>query len=74
MRKSYREPSVDASYQVSVHLAKLFQRRRFKCEINRRRTSSDGKYAHGHNRGWIMGHHFTLGLKIYKVYVVSYML
>jgi hypothetical protein len=23
----YREPSIDASYQVSVHLAKLFQRR-----------------------------------------------
>jgi hypothetical protein len=26
----YREPSIDASYQVSVHLAKRFQRRRFK--------------------------------------------
>ena len=25
----YREPSIDASYQVSVHLAKRFQRRRF---------------------------------------------
>jgi hypothetical protein len=24
----YREPSIDASYQVSVHLAKRFQRRR----------------------------------------------
>jgi hypothetical protein len=24
-----REPSIDASYQVSVHLAKQFQRRRF---------------------------------------------
>jgi hypothetical protein len=23
----YREPSIDASYQVSVHLAKRFQRR-----------------------------------------------
>jgi hypothetical protein len=28
----YKEPSVDASYQVSVHLAKGFQRRRLKCE------------------------------------------
>ena len=28
----YRRPSIDASYQVSVHLAKLFQRRRLKCE------------------------------------------
>jgi hypothetical protein len=25
----YREPSIDTSYQVSVHLAKWFQRRRF---------------------------------------------
>ena len=25
----YRRPSIDASYQVSVHLAKRFQRRRF---------------------------------------------
>jgi hypothetical protein len=28
----YRGPSIDASYQVSVHLAELFQRRRLKCE------------------------------------------
>jgi hypothetical protein len=27
--QSYRGPSIDASYQVSVHLAKQFQRRRF---------------------------------------------
>jgi hypothetical protein len=25
----YRGPSIDASYQVSVHLAKRFQKRRF---------------------------------------------
>ena len=29
MSNSHREPSIDASYHVSVHLAKLFQRRRF---------------------------------------------
>jgi hypothetical protein len=29
MSNLYRGPSIDASYQVSVHLAKLFQRRRF---------------------------------------------
>jgi hypothetical protein len=29
MSNLYRGPSVDASYQVSVHLAKWFQRRRF---------------------------------------------
>jgi hypothetical protein len=32
MRNLYRGPSIDASYQVSVHLAKGFQRRRLKCE------------------------------------------
>jgi hypothetical protein len=42
----YREPSIDASCQVSVHLAEGFQRRRLKCERlmdDRRRTPSDGK-------------------------------
>ena len=42
----YRGPSMDASYQVSVHMAGGFQRRRLKCEKlkdDRRRTPSDGK-------------------------------
>jgi hypothetical protein len=46
MCKLYRGPSIDASYNVSVHLAKGFQRRRSKCEKltdDRRRTPSDGK-------------------------------
>jgi hypothetical protein len=30
MSNLYRGPSIDASYQVSVHLAKRFQMRRFK--------------------------------------------
>jgi hypothetical protein len=41
-----RGPSIDASYQVSVHLAEGFQRRRLKCEKltdDRRWTQSDGK-------------------------------
>jgi hypothetical protein len=29
MSNLYRGPPIDASYQVSVHLAKWFQRRRF---------------------------------------------
>jgi hypothetical protein len=29
MSNLYRRPSIDASYQVSVHLALWFQRRRF---------------------------------------------
>ena len=32
MSKLYRGPSIDASYQVSVHFAEGFQRRRLKCE------------------------------------------
>jgi hypothetical protein len=32
MSNLYRGPSIDASYQDSVHLADGFQRRRLKCE------------------------------------------
>jgi hypothetical protein len=32
MSNPYRGPSIDASYQVSVHLAEGFQRRRLQCE------------------------------------------
>jgi hypothetical protein len=32
MSNLYRGPSIDASYQVLVHLAEVFQRRRLKCE------------------------------------------
>ena len=37
MSNLYRGPSIDASYQVSDHLAKRFQRRRF-LEINQSET------------------------------------
>jgi hypothetical protein len=37
MSNPYREPSINASYQVSVHLAKRFQRRRF-LEIDQLET------------------------------------
>jgi hypothetical protein len=46
MSNLYRGPSIDASYQVSVHLAVEFQRRTLKHEQlmdDRRRTPSDGK-------------------------------
>jgi hypothetical protein len=49
MSNLYRRPSLDASYQVSVHMAEGFQRRRLKCEKlteDRRRTPSDGKSSH----------------------------
>ena len=32
MSNLYKGPSIDASYQVSVHLAEGLQRRRLKCE------------------------------------------
>jgi hypothetical protein len=32
MSNLYRGPSIDAPYQVSVHLAEGFQNRRLKCE------------------------------------------
>jgi hypothetical protein len=32
MNKRYRGPYIDAAYQVSIHLAEGFQRRRLKCE------------------------------------------
>jgi hypothetical protein len=35
----YRRSSIDASYQVSVHLAKVFQRRKLKCE----KLTDDGR-------------------------------
>ena len=38
MSNLYRGPSIDASYQISVHLGKRFQRRRFFLEINQSKT------------------------------------
>ena len=48
MSNLYRGPSINASYQVSVHMAEGFQRRRLKCEklMDRRQTPSDGKSSH----------------------------
>jgi hypothetical protein len=39
MSHLYKGPSIDASYQVSVHLAEGFQRRRLKCE----KLTDDGR-------------------------------
>jgi hypothetical protein len=39
MSNLYRGPSIDASYQVSVHMAEGFQRRRLKCE----KLTDDGR-------------------------------
>ena len=39
MSNLYRGPSIDVSYQVSVHLAEGYQRRRLKCE----KLTDDGR-------------------------------
>jgi hypothetical protein len=39
MSNLYKGPSIDDSYQVSVHLAEGFQRRRLKCE----KLTDDGR-------------------------------
>ena len=46
MSNLYRGPSIDASYQVSVHLAEGFQRRKLKCEklTDDRRQKTDAKW------------------------------
>jgi hypothetical protein len=41
MSNLYRGPSIDASYQVSVHMVEGFQRRRLKCE--KLTTTDDGR-------------------------------
>jgi hypothetical protein len=46
MSNLYRGPSIDASYQVSVHLAKRFQRKRF-LEIDQEIDQSETRIACG---------------------------
>ena len=49
MSNLYRGPSIDASYQVSVHLAEGFQRRTLKCEklTDRRQVMAKAHIAFG---------------------------
>ena len=49
MSNLYRGPSIDASYQVSVHIAEGFQRRRLKCEnlTDDRRRTTDAMWWQG---------------------------
>jgi hypothetical protein len=50
MSNLYRGPSIDASYQASVHLVKGFQRRRLKCEKltdDRRQVMAKAQFAIG---------------------------
>ena len=51
MSNLYRGPAIDASYQVSVHLSKWFQRRRFKKKIGQ----SETRIAYGGHVCWWIG-------------------
>ena len=65
MSNLYRGPSIDASYQVSVHLAERFQRRRLKCE-----KLTDGKSSHCLWQGELkknMSSDFEVGFTEYKI-------
>jgi hypothetical protein len=44
----YRGPSIDASYQISVHLAKQFQRRCLKCETSETAWPNELKFGWKH--------------------------
>ena len=60
--QSLDRPSIDASYQVSVHLAEKFQRRRLKCEKltdDKRRMPSDGKSSHCLWQGELKKNYFS---------------
>ena len=39
MRKFYKGPDIDASCQISVHLAKRFQRKKFSTSANQKQES-----------------------------------
>ena len=40
MSNHYRKPSKDAFYQIAIHLAKQFERKRFFLEINQSETEN----------------------------------
>ena len=74
MSNLYRGPSIDASYQVSVHLAEGFQRRRLKCEKltdDRRRTSNDGKSSHCLGQGQLKNNRQMFRKICTKSYIFS---
>ena len=74
MSNLYRGLSIDASYQVSVHLAEGFQRRRLKCEKltdNRRRMPIDGKSSHCLWRGELKKS-LSLTTPLWPVFILSH--
>jgi hypothetical protein len=53
----YKRPSIDASYQVSVHLAEGFQRSRLKRE----KLTDDGRQTTDDGRQVMAKAHFAFG-------------
>ena len=47
MSKVYRGPAIDASYHVSVHLAKRFQRRLKKISLSETRMAYGAMFVNG---------------------------
>jgi hypothetical protein len=79
MSTLYREPSIDASYQVSVHMAEGFQRRRLKCEKltnDRQQTTDDGRQVilwMAHFQNYVQQPHFlsTFDVKLKTRWAVT---
>ena len=46
MSNLYRGPSIDASYQVSVHLAEVSEEKIKMRKVNGQQMQSDGKSSH----------------------------
>ena len=70
MSNIYRGPSIDASYQVAVHFAEGFQRRRLKYEKltdDGRRTPSDGKSSHCLWQGELKNSSVQYSLKVFEL-------
>jgi hypothetical protein len=72
----YRRHSIDASYQVSVHLAEGFQRRRLKCEklTDNRRWTTDAKWWQKHTlplARWAKKSFFPYGSMLYLKVAIS---
>jgi hypothetical protein len=69
MSNSHRGPSIDASYQVSVYLAKLCQRRRFlEIDQSEKRIVCVGRVCQQIGTKWAI---FIRGLSIDASYQVS---
>jgi hypothetical protein len=67
MSNPYKGPSIDASYQVSVHLAKRFQRRFLEIDPSETRIACGGHAATGNSfSDWSISKNLVLGNRFAK--------